>query len=179
MRASSRVFSVAFLFLSSVAAAQSLSDEAIASRILGPQWKLMARRAGVIFAGTVLPTRAQTVAVTEATRIAIPGAISAAEMRFRVGEAIAGVESGQILTVHEWAGASSRHRALQPGEHILIFLYPPSRLGLTSPVGGQSGLIALDSTGKNLAATPSVESLYPANISVVQLERAIRSARGK
>ena len=134
-------------------------------------------RAGIIFAGTVLATAAETVTPAAAEERTVPGAIPSIQWRFRVDEAIAGVESGQILTVREWAGASSMHRALQPGEHILIFLYPPSRLGLTSPVGGQSGMIALDSTGKNLTVAPSGAHVDTAGISVVQLERAIRSAR--
>ena len=177
MRASQRMFAVAILCLSSLAAGQSLPVEVIANQLLGPQWKQLARRAGIIFAGTVLATAAQTLTPTPVTERAIPGAIPAIQLRFRVDEAIAGVESGQILTVREWAGASSMHRALQPGEHILIFLYPPSRLGLTSPVGGQSGMIALDSTGKNLTVAPSGAHVDTAGISVVQLERAIRSAR--
>jgi hypothetical protein len=80
MGASSRVFAVAFLFLSSLAAGQSLSgqsvsDEAVASQILGPQWKQLARRAGIIFAGTVLAAAAQTVTPAAATQFAIPGAL--------------------------------------------------------------------------------------------------------
>jgi hypothetical protein len=154
-----------------------VSDEVVASQILGPQWKLLARRAGTIFAGTVLATGAQTVTATAATQHAIPGAIPAIQMRFHVDEAIAGVEAGQVITVHEWAGVSSRHRPLRPGERILIFLYPPSRLGLTSPVGGQSGLISLDSIGRKLTAAPPGAHVDTAGVSVVQLERAIRSAR--
>jgi hypothetical protein len=177
MRASPRVFAVAMLCLSSLAAGQSLPDEVIANQLLGPQWKQLARRAGIIFAGTVLATAPQTVTPTQLMERAIPGAIPAIQWRFRVDEAIAGVESGQILTVHEWAGASSMHRALRPGEHILIFLYAPSRLGLTSPVGGPLGVIALDSSGKNLSTLPGGARFDPANISVGQVERAIRSAR--
>jgi hypothetical protein len=86
-------------------------------------------------------------------------------LSFRVDEPIAGVERGQILTIREWAGAWSMHRPMSRGEHILIFLYPPSRLGLTSPVGGSLGQIALDPSGVGGA------------ISVTQLERAIRRAR--
>ncbi|MGA8539475.1 MAG: hypothetical protein WB566_08235 [Terriglobales bacterium] len=100
-------------------------------------------------------------------------------MSFHVDEAIAGVESGQILTIHEWTGAWARHRPMMAGQHVLIFLYPPSRLGLTSPVGGSLGQFDLDQTGKYVAdhrrksfATEAGES-----VSVVQLERAIRSAR--
>jgi hypothetical protein len=177
MRASRRVFAIAFLCLSSLAAGQELSDTVIARQILGPQWKQLARRAGIIFAGTVLATAAQTVTPAATTERAVPGAIPSIQWRFRVDEAIAGVESGQILTVREWAGASSMHRALRSGEHILIFLYAPSRLGLTSPVGGPLGVVALDSSGKNLTPLPSGARLDSANISVVQLERALRSAR--
>ena len=30
------------------------------------------------------------------------------------------------------------------GEHVLLFLYPPSKLGLTSPVGGPLGRFNVD-----------------------------------
>src|SRR5205807_10161405 len=62
--------------------------------------------------------------------------------------AVAGVRTGEVLTVREWAGAWSTHRAMRRGQRFLIFLYPPSRLGLTSPVGGPVGEIALDSRGE-------------------------------
>ena len=110
-------------------------------------------------------------------------------------QAIAGVERGQILTIHEWVGAWSMHRTMSKGQHILIFLYPPSRLGLTSPVGGALGQVALDPSGKNVsqnAQTPAAAmglrnaaSAPPrvpfdnGSVSVVQLERAIRSARNE
>ena len=88
---------------------------------------------------------------TAATDRAVPGTTPAVQLSFRVDEAIAGVERGQILTIHEWAGAWSMHRPMSKGQHILIFLYPPSRLGLTSPVGGSLGQVALDASGKNVS----------------------------
>jgi len=107
--------------------------------------------------------------------------------------AIAGVEPGEILTIHEWAGAWSMHRPMRCGQHILIFLYPLSHLGLTSPVGGSLGQVDLDASGENVSAHarkttwPTVvrsgSSSRPhvpidsASVSVAQLERAIRSAR--
>jgi hypothetical protein len=192
-------------------AAAQLSDQALAERVLGPQWKQLSRRAGMIFAGTVLaappqtappqtatPQTATTQPVTAQTapadRVA-SGTVPAVELSFRVDEAIAGVEPGQILTIHEWAGVWSMQfqRPMTKGQRILIFLYPPSRLGLTSPVGGSLGQIALDSTGKNVSkdapmsasaiGLPNASSPRPraptnsASVSVVQLERAIRSAR--
>ena len=182
--------------LSGFAAAQQ-SDQVIAERVLGPQWKQLSRRAGMIFAGTVLTATAPSVTtptVTTPTAAAdrvVPGTTPSVQLRFRVDQAIAGVEQGQILTIHEWAGAASMYRPLHSGQHILIFLYPPSRLGLTSPVGGSLGQVALDPSGKNVVAQkPAVatglrneSSIQPrasvdnGSVSVVQLERAIRSAR--
>ena len=169
--------SLLILCLSSFATAQ-LADQAAAEHVLGPHWKHLSRRAGMIFAGTVLaaaPTDAQTDRVFPA---ATPGSLPAIQLSFHVDEAIAGVEPGQVLTIHEWAGAWSMHRPMCQGQHILIFSYRPSRLGFTSPVGGSLGQIGLDSSGKNVSnATKNPTSRD--NITVVQLEHAIRSARGE
>src|SRR5206468_10130236 len=81
--------------------------------------------------------------------------------KFRVDRAIAGVQSGQVLTVREWAGAWPLHRAMRGGQRLLIFLYPPSRLGLTSPVGGPLGQVVLSSLGeivRTSAAEAGVDS---------------------
>jgi len=180
--------------LSSLAAAQQ-SDQVIAERVLGPQWKQLSRRAGMIFAGTLLTAATQTAARDRAVPAAAPGTTLAIQLSFRVDQAIAGVEQGQILTIHEWAGAWSMHRPMRSGQHILIFLYPLSRLGFTSPVGGSLGQVVLDPSGKivaNYEQTPPApmgvqnESLPQPpvpldtrNVSVVQLERAIRSARNE
>ena len=69
-------------------------------------------------------------------------------IKFRVDRAIAGVRPGQVLTVREWTGAWPLHRAMREGQRLLIFLYPPSRLGLTSRVGGPLGQVVLDSRGE-------------------------------
>jgi len=207
---------VALAFLSSFVAAQQ-SDQVLAERVLGPQWKQLSRRAGVIFAGTVLTAAAaQTLtSQTAATDRLAPGTTPAVQLSFHVDEAIAGVERGQVLTIHEWAGAWSMHRPMNKGQHFLMFLYPPSRLGLTSPVGGSLGQVALDSSGQNvslvhvvrqdaqspdaqnrdapkpaaaaaMAIAPRKESpsqpgapLGTRSVSVVQLARAIRGARGE
>ena len=198
-----RVLVVVIACLSSFAATQQ-SDQVIAERVLGPQWKQFSRRAGMIFAGTVLtasPLAAATQTVT--TQVAAtdqvipattPSTTPAVQLSFRVDHAIAGVERGQILTIHEWAGAWSMHRPMSRGQHILIFLYPLSRLGFTSPVGGALGQILLDATGKSVSRhedkPPAAvglrnESPQPRvpvdsrSVSLVQLERAIRNARNE
>jgi hypothetical protein len=180
MRASRRVLCLAFSCLSSFAAAQP-SDQVLAERVLGPQWKQASRRAGMIFAGTVLTAAPQAAINDKAVSEASP----TLQLRFRVDQAIAGVEPGQVLTIHEWVGAQLVHRPMNSGQRILIFLYPRSRLGLTSPVGGPLGQVSLDPSGKYVSKQELRlrDQVFPKGsedtnrVSVVQLERAIRSAR--
>lgn len=188
MRASSRFSATAFaglsniwliaICLSSLAAAQS-SDQIVAERVLGPQWRQFSRRAGMIFAGTVIAAPQSLTAERMPADRPGPGSSPEIRLSFRVDEAIAGVEPGQILTIHEWAGAWAMHRPMRAGQHILVFFYPPSRLGLTSPVGGSLGQFDLDQTGMYVAEHRQKSFAMEAgrSVSVVQLERAIRSAR--
>jgi hypothetical protein len=67
---------------------------------------------------------------------------------FQVEQAIRGTTTGQNLTIHEWAGLWNRGERYRVGEHVLLFLYPPSKFGLTSPVSGPLGRFALDPLGK-------------------------------
>jgi hypothetical protein len=177
--------------------APAQSDEAIAERVLGPQWKQLSRRAGMIFAGTVLsagPQTSTTASAKMSTRL--DRTLPVTELTFRVDRPIAGVEPGQILKIHEWTGAWSMQRPMHRGERILIFLYPPSRLGLTSPVGGWRGQIALDASGQNIlepeprafpgarddrspTLSPTARKTPNPSITVIQLKRAIRAARGE
>jgi hypothetical protein len=175
---------------------QPASDRATAVRVLGPQWEQMSRRAGIIFVGTVVSTNPPSAAVDQLSLVSatMPAMLPTIQVTFRVDRAIAGTETGQVLTIHEWAGTSSTQRPMNTGQHVLLFLYAPSRLGFTSPVGGAAGEVFLDPTGKNVPApkppanfrslntseqyTPTISS-HPAvrGVSVLQLERAIRSAR--
>ncbi len=192
---------VPFAFASDVS-----SDQATAERLLGPQWQQISRRAGMIFTATVLAPDPQSPSASStggpspvlrtavnATRFSQTAAqlsrtIPAIELRFRIDRPIAGVRAGQIITIHQWIGASSRQPALHAGDRVLLFLYPPSRLGLTSPVGGAQGQIRLDPTGQHVAqnaqstilhAQPGSRSPSRTSPSITQLERAIRSARGE
>lgn len=190
------VFLAPFVFaavcvLSTAAACES--DQAAAERVLGPQWKHLSSRAGMVFAGTVLSDRMQTARTDRG--------VPSIALRFRVDRAIAGVESGQVLTIREWTGAWSLYSPMCRGEHVLLFLYPLSRVGLTSPVGGPQGQVRLDGTGRNVAdqrpvvpasvqnsarssARPVSDSassirVTRAPVTLDQMERAIRSARGE
>lgn len=96
--------------------------------------------AGMIFSGTVtrierLPGHAgQTVATLEIT--------------FRVENAIRGATPGRNLTISQWAGLWSMGQRYRTGERVVLFLYPASKLGLTSWVGGALGRFAIDGSGR-------------------------------
>jgi len=166
---------VALVCVASFGLAQRPSQqpsEAAAARVLGPRWKQISRDSGMIFSGTVLKVQLPRAGDLEA--------ILVVEVTVRVDRAIAGVEASQILTIREWAGAWSQH-PLSPGQQVLLFLYPQSGLGLTSPVGGMLGQLAVK--GKlvvppaSIAGSDNVAQPAFAPISITQLERAIRSAR--
>lgn len=60
--------------------------------------------------------------------------------------------------------AGERYRR---GERVVLFLYPPSKLGLTSPVEGPSGHLVVDSGGQIVvpsSQTPSTTSPAPAQL---------------
>ena len=98
----------------------------------------LTRKAGFIFAGRVLrverpapqPDRALVVRIT-----------------LRVDQALRGVRRGQTFTLTQWAGAWDNGPQYRPGQRLLLFLYPRSRTGLTSVVGGRLGQFDLDASG--------------------------------
>ena len=139
---------------------------------MGPQWKKMVHTAGMVFSGTVVGVEAPP-AKTQAVPVV--------QIKLRVDRAIAGVEAGQILTIREWAGAWAMHRPMHTGQHVLLLLYPESSLGFTSPVSGALGQIVLDASGTRVAAPLKEKRTWDTRqtvtVSVLQLERAIRSAR--
>src|SRR3979411_10750 len=85
------------------------SDRATALRVLGPQWEQMSRRAGIIFVGTVVSASPPSVAGDQLSLVSatMPAMLPTIQVTFRVDRAIAGTETGQVLTMHEWAGTSS------------------------------------------------------------------------
>ncbi len=98
--------------------------------------------AGMIFSGRV----------TAITRVPASGgqALETVAVTFQVERAIRGVRAGKRLTIVEWMGLWSGGQHYQIGERMLLFLYPPSRLGLTSSVGGPLGRFSVDSAGRVL-----------------------------
>jgi hypothetical protein len=105
-------------------------------------FRIVARAAGTIFSGTVISiarrpaTRGQTVETVAIT--------------FHIENAIRGVTPGEDLTISQWIGLWSGGQRYRVGERVLLFLYPPSKLGLTSSVAGPVGRFMIDPWGRVL-----------------------------
>ena len=136
----------------------------------------LTRSSGYIFAGTVKSVE----------RITPKGnGVTAVEINFHVDQAMQGVRTGQILAIREWAGLWESGERYRPGERFLLFLYPPSKLGLTSPVRGgrfkigPDGQVALDPARIGVPARrPGIGSRFRGRTSVSprELVRFFRSA---
>lgn len=98
--------------------------------------------AGTIFSGTV--TRIERHAATSAQPVEI------VSISFHVERAIRGATAGEEITISQWIGLWSAGQRYRVGERVLLFLYPRSKLGLTSCVGGQMGRFTVDSWGRVL-----------------------------
>jgi hypothetical protein len=102
----------------------------------------IARSAGTIFSGTVTgiarrpPTNGQSVETVAIT--------------FHVERALRGTTPGDDLTISQWIGLWSTGQRYRIGERVLLFLYPPSKLGLTSCVAGSMGRFYIDPRGRVL-----------------------------
>jgi hypothetical protein len=103
-------------------------------------FRQLIRSAGIIFSGRVTfighaasPSRPDPASTT---------------VTFQVENAIRGASPGQDLTIHEWAGLWTSGERYRVGERVLLFLYFPSKLGLTSPVAGLMGKFAMNSQGQ-------------------------------
>jgi hypothetical protein len=100
----------------------------------------LVRAAGIIFSGRVT-------SIGRSASFSGPDPASTV-VTFQVENAIRGASPGQNLTMREWAGVRSSSEHYRVGEHVLLFLYSPSKLGLTSPVAGTMGRFAMNSQGQ-------------------------------
>lgn len=99
----------------------------------------LVRNSAYIFAGTV-----KSVERTAPKR----NGVATVLVNFHVDEGIRGVRTGQTLAIREWGGLWESGERYRTGERVLLFLYPPSKLGLTSPVGGPSGRFRIGPDGR-------------------------------
>jgi hypothetical protein len=126
-------------------------DGAVAGTRHGGALRLLAGAAGNIFAGTVMSVR--HVPASEGN------ALGTVQITLRVMDAVRGPTAGHSFTMRQWSGlwvAGERYRV---GERLLLFLYSPSKLGLTSPVAGQHGRFAMDKKGRVFLDGPLLEEV--------------------
>lgn len=99
----------------------------------------VARQAATIFSGTVSAIRLQPASRHDT--------VQTVAITFHVEQAIRGVSPGQDLTISQWIGLWSGGQRYRVGERVLLFLYPRSKLGLTSAVSGPMGRFTISSGG--------------------------------
>jgi hypothetical protein len=102
----------------------------------------IARSAGIIFSGTV-----RSIARRPATR---GQSVETVAITFQVERGIRGAKTGEDLTISQWIGLWASGQRYRVGERVLLFLYPPSKLGLTSCVSAPVGRFSVDVAGRVL-----------------------------
>ena len=117
--------------------AQEHERQALASP---PNFHQLTRTAGSIFAGKIVSIRA--------LRAASAGTTGSVAVSVQIEQGIRGVRTGETVTFREWVGLWAAGDRYRVGERMVLFLYPPSALGLSSPVGGAAGKFALDREGQ-------------------------------
>jgi len=124
---------------------------------------LLARAAGMIFSGRVIAV---------ARRAAIGGqSVETVAITFHIENAIRGATPGEDLTISQWIGLWSGGQRYRIGDRVLLFLYPRSKLGLTSSVGGAMGRFSVDPLGRVLLSAQHVSS-FQANPILARKSRA-------
>jgi len=103
---------------------------------------VIARAAGAIFSGTVTLIARRPASSSQAVETFV--------ITFHIENAIRGATPGEDLTISQWIGLWSSGQRYRVGERVLLFLYPPSKLGLTSCVAGAMGRFTIDPRGRVL-----------------------------
>jgi hypothetical protein len=130
-----RLCAVAMAALLTAAVAWGQATSSAGSQTVTDVLHEMSDRADVIFLGQVLAVR-------------LPGGAGPGsgivEVDFRVDQAVRGCRSGEPYVLREWGGlwAGESHR-YRTGQRLLMLLHAPSAAGLSSPVGGLDGAIAI------------------------------------
>lgn len=141
-----------------------------------PVFQQMVRAAGIIFSGRVTAVAAARFS---------PNPASTA-VTFQVDWALRGTSAGQALTIHEWGGLWANGERYHVGQRVLLFLYPPSKLGLTSPVSGSMGRFAVDPHSRVMMSPLHIEGLAAepilgrkTSVSYAEIETAVRRSSGE
>jgi len=106
----------------------------------------IAQSAGTIFSGTVTAITNHPASLSAGRGQAV-GTIA---VTFHVERAIRGAVPGENFSLSQWMGAWSAGQSYRVGDRALVFLYPRSKIGLTSCVGGSLGRFRIDPLGNVL-----------------------------
>jgi hypothetical protein len=143
-----KIFLAALLVVPSAAATVAEPLGPIGKPVI-PNLHWLAGGAGYIFSGRVKAV--ERVAPNAA------GAVPVMQITFQVDNGFRGIRTGQELVIREWAGLWQSAERYRPGERVMLFLYPPSKLGLTSPVGGEMGRFGVDPGGRIIIKPRRIE----------------------
>jgi hypothetical protein len=111
----------------------------------------LTRAAGSIFSGTVT-----SIARSPASNA---GTIETVSVTFHVENAIRGATPGADFTLRQWIGLWLAGQRYQVGERVLLFLYPLSKLGLTSCVAAPIGRFRIDASGRIFLTAQQIAAL--------------------
>ena len=140
-----------------------LPSLAVAQQPPTPSLRFLVGNAGYIFAGTV--QRVERIDLSD------PNGVPTIQVTFHVDRAMRGVRTGQMLTIREWARLWDAGERYRVGEHMVLFLYRPSKLGLTSPVNGPYGRFQTNPDGSLPLDRGRLAGLQMAGIGEVQRRR--------
>lgn len=141
----------------------------------------------MVFSGTVTAvTHRPATGQTSSGQASSGQVIETVAITFHVENAIRGATPGEDLTVTQWIGLWSGGQRYRVGERALLFLYPPSKLGLTSCVGGPIGRFRLDPLGRVLLSAQQISAFLrdpvlggKSRVSFRDFALAVRQASGE
>lgn len=163
-----------FAFLLFIASALSAQQGAIPVSSVPANLRQVTDHAGTILVGKVISL--------ETLPLSFSDQIASVQITFQVEQGIRGAKAGEHFSFREWVGLWSGADRYRVGQRMMLFLYTPSALGLTSPVGGGAGRLSIDASGRvrlsptqqqsiQLSQTPDIRS---GRVPVRDLVRAIR-----
>lgn len=144
-----RSVAVVLLFLSITVAIPAQESTSESPELVDLSLHNLTQAAGLIFSGTVL-------AVEQLESSENTHSLQVTRITFQVKTAIRGTETGRVIQINEWQGLWSAGERYRKGEQVFLFLYPPSNLGLTSPVAGKMGRFAIDGKGSVHILKPGI-----------------------
>jgi hypothetical protein len=121
----------------------------------------LTQNSGYEFAGTVEAVEH----VTAAGR-----GVSTTRITFHVDAAVRGVHTGQTVVITEWGGLWGSREQYSAGERVFLFLYPLSKLGLTSPVQGTGGRFRIAGNGR-VVVRPEQKGVLPERVTRIMGEQ--------